>query len=142
MHDRLFAPSNPRAASIHGQHRERGVNDGGRVSPGENPGALERVHVAAEVSEGRAPSPRVEGVQVSEQVPTKKRVGYDATGETTVARAGGEEFWWDWYWRAELERVAKANPGCHVVGVSKQTGISFGGIFPANWNGKRVEVVA
>jgi hypothetical protein len=79
---------------------------------------------------------------MSEQGTTKKLSGYDATGETTVARAGREEFWWDWFWRAELERVARQNLGCHVVGVSKQTGISFGGIFPANWNGKRVEVLS
>lgn len=77
---------------------------------------------------------------MSEQIPTKR--GYDVTGETTVARADNEEFWWDWFWRSELERVAKENPGFHVVGRSARTGISFGGIFPANWNGQWIEVFA
>lgn len=80
---------------------------------------------------------------MSEQGTTKDQVskpGYNVTGETTIARtAAGEWVYWDWYWRDELERVAKET-GCHVVLKSKQTNLSYGGVVPAAWNGQRKEV--
>lgn len=60
--------------------------------------------------------------------------GYNLTDETTIARAGDEQVYWAWYWEPELSRVAREKR-CAVRLVSSTTGLSFGGVVPADWDG-------
>ena len=69
----------------------------------------------------------------------QSKPGFNATGETTVARAGGREIYWEWYWRSKLEQLARDNPGFAVVVKDRASGISFGGVVPPDHNGQRIE---